>query len=290
MSKTILLTGAERGAGRVVAETLSAAGHRVFAGMRDPLGRNSALANALWAQAIDVVGLDITDDASVERGVRDTLAKAGRIDVLINNGAIVASGVSEAFTTDQVRDLLDNNVIGVFRAMRATLPGMRREKGGLILNVGSIFGRVALPYFGVHATTMFALEALSDAFRYEASVFGIDAVLVQTGAFHVALDGHAQWPDDDERVKSFADAGRDPAVLEARFAALTADAEAREIFDLASVLAGLVDMPKGSRPDRVVVGASLGADGLNRLSRSIQGYALNELGLTELTHPDPSQA
>src|ERR1700748_3907102 len=94
MSKTILITGASSGFGRDTAETLDRAGHRVFASMRDIAGRNGVHADALRAKGIAVVELDVTDDASVERGVAQVLAQAKRLDVLINNAGIGSAGGS----------------------------------------------------------------------------------------------------------------------------------------------------------------------------------------------------
>ncbi len=110
MSKTVLITGASSGFGRHTAETLAHAGHRVFASMRDIAGRNGPRAEALRAKGIHVVELDVTDDASVERGVAEVFAQAGRLDVLVNNAGIGSAGVSEAFPTDQVRALFEVNV------------------------------------------------------------------------------------------------------------------------------------------------------------------------------------
>ncbi len=105
MSKNILITGASSGFGRDTAETLALAGHRVFATMRDIHGRNRTHAEALKAKRIHVEELDVTSEASVEKGVKAVLAQAGKLDVVINNAGVGVLDVSEAFTTDQVRDL-----------------------------------------------------------------------------------------------------------------------------------------------------------------------------------------
>ncbi len=140
MSKTVLITGASSGFGRDAAETLAHAGHRVFASMRDIADRNGPHAKALRAKGIHVVELDVTDDASVARGVAEVFAQAERLDVLVNNAGIGSAGVSEAFATDQVRALFDVNVFGVQRMLRAVLPAFRRQGEGLVVNIGSILG------------------------------------------------------------------------------------------------------------------------------------------------------
>src|SRR5215471_1648653 len=119
MSKVILITGTSTGFGRDAAETLAEAGYRVFASMRDIVGRNQAPAESLRARKIEVVELDVTNDASVQGGVASVLKAAGRIDVLINNAGVGATGISEAYTTNQMRDLFEVNVFGVQRILRA---------------------------------------------------------------------------------------------------------------------------------------------------------------------------
>ena len=173
MTKTILITGASTGFGRDTAETLARAGHEVFASMRDPERKNRAHAEALQGQNIEVVELDVTDSPSVDRAVAAVIAKAGRIDVLINNAGVAAAGVSEAFTPEQASALFDVNVIGLHRVTRAVLPELRRHNDGLIINIGSIVGRVTFPFFGLYGASKFAIEALTDSVRYEVSQLGI---------------------------------------------------------------------------------------------------------------------
>lgn len=162
MSRNILITGASSGFGRDTAETLSRAGHRVFASMRDIAGRNRPHADALEASGVHVIELDVTEDVSVERGVASVLENTSRLDVLINNAGVGSAGVSEAFTTKQVQALFDVNVFGIQRTLRAVLPIFRKQGEGLIVNIGSILGRVTFPFFGLYGASKFAIEALTD--------------------------------------------------------------------------------------------------------------------------------
>ena len=102
------------------------------------------------------------------------ITKAGRIDVLINNAGLLAAGVSEAFTPEQVTALFDVNVSGLHRVTRAVLPHLRRHNDGLIINIGSIVVRVTFPFSGLYGASKFAVEALTDSYRYEISQLGID--------------------------------------------------------------------------------------------------------------------
>src|SRR6202035_637259 len=140
MSRTILITDASTGFGRDTAETLARAGHIVFASMRDPQGKNREHAQTLRKQGIEVVELDVSSDTSVDQAVKEVLARAGRIDVLVNNAGVASAGVTEAFTPDQAKVIFNTNVVGLLRTIRSVLPAMRNRRDGLIINVGSILG------------------------------------------------------------------------------------------------------------------------------------------------------
>ena len=113
--------------------------------------------------------------------------RAGRIDVLINNAGIASAGVTEAFTPDQAKVVFNTNVVGVLRTSRAVLPAMRRQGDGLIINIGSILGRVTFPFFAIYGASKFTIEALTDSLRYEVSQLGIDVALVQPSAYPTSM-------------------------------------------------------------------------------------------------------
>jgi NAD(P)-dependent dehydrogenase (short-subunit alcohol dehydrogenase family) len=285
MSKTILITGTSSGFGRGTAQTLAQAGHRVFASMRDVAGRNRPHAEALRAKGIDVVELDVTDDASVERGVGSVLAQAGRLDVLVNNAGIGSAGVSEAFTAEQVGALFDVNVVGVQRALRAVLPAFRRQGEGLVVNIGSIYGRVTFPFFGFYGASKFALEALTDSYRYELSQLGVDVVLVQPSSYPTSIFASAQRPADAERAAAYGEIGAIPGVMEGKLMDLFQSANAPNPQDVAETIARIVEQPNGSRPTRAIVGQSFGADAINAQAASVQTMLIEGLGLGQLAGP-----
>src|SRR6202171_3899906 len=177
-SKTILITGASSGFGRDTAETLFRAGHTVYASMRSAQGKNREAAEALRKLGIKTVELDVSDDASVEAGVKNVLAEAGKIDVLVNNAGIMSVGVTEAFTSEQAKVIFDTNVIGLLRVTRAVLPSMRQKRDGLIINIGSILGRVTVTFLGIYGASKMAVEALTDSLRSQASQLGVEVVEV----------------------------------------------------------------------------------------------------------------
>ena len=282
MTKTILITGASTGFGRDTAETLGRAGHKVFASMRDPEAKNRAHADALRGQNIEVVELDVTDSQSVDRAVAAVIAKAGRIDVLINNAGVAAAGVSEAITPEQATALFDVNVIGLHRVTRAVLPDLRRHNDGLIINIGSILGRITFPFFGLYGASKFAVEALTDSLRYEVSQLGIDVALVQPSAYPTQMYASATLPADTGRTAEYGTVGEIPGAMFQHFTTMFSAPGAPDPHDVAKAVAKLIVTPKGDRPARTVVGASYGVDTLNHATEPVQASVVEALGLGHL--------
>src|SRR5690606_18405936 len=153
-AKNILITGTNSGFGRLTALSLAAKGHHVYATMRDVAGRNAAAAQELTAAAadlpgtIDVVEMSLTSQESVDAAVQGGLARAGHLDVVVNNAGFATMGLSETVTDAQVLAQLDVNVVGPHRVLRAVLPGMRARRSGLIVHVSSGLGRLVFPGMG----------------------------------------------------------------------------------------------------------------------------------------------
>jgi NAD(P)-dependent dehydrogenase (short-subunit alcohol dehydrogenase family) len=251
--------------------------------MIDPTGKDREHADALRAKGVDVVSLDVRSDSSVDRAVEDVLTKAGRIDVLVNNAGTAMFGVSEGFTSAQVQTLFDINVIGPLRVARAVLPGMRRQRDGLIINIGSILGRVTFPFFGFYGASKFAMEAMTDSLRYEVSQFGVEVVLVQPSAHPTSMYTSAQKPLDTDRLNSYGAVAEIPAAMLQHFATVFQSAGAPDPREVPKALAKLIDMPKGARPPRTVVGEPYGADVLNKEIALVQQQTMEALGLAHLT-------
>jgi NADP-dependent 3-hydroxy acid dehydrogenase YdfG len=282
MSKTILITGASSGFGRDTAETLSRAGQRVFATMRDPQTKNRDHARTLQASGIEVVELDVTSDASVEQAVGEILRSVGRIDVLINNAGVASAGITEAFTPDQAKIIFNTNVVGLLRTSRAVLPAMRRQRDGLIINIGSILGRITFPFFGIYGASKFAVEALTDSLRYEVSQLGIEVTLVQPSAYPTAMYANIQKPADHDRAGAYGTVGEIPGALFKHFSTLFESRSAPNPHDVAEAVAKLVAQPKGTRPARTVVGSDFGSDTVNAQTAPVQAHVIEALGLAHL--------
>ena len=277
-----MITGASTGFGRDTAETLRRAGHSVFASMRDPQGKNRNHTEALRKQGIEVIELDVANDASVDRAVQEVLKRAKRVDVLVNNAGIASAGVTEAFTADQAKIVFNTNVVGVLRTTRAVLPTMRAQREGLIVNIGSVLGRVTFPFFGIYGASKFAVEALTDSLRYEVSQLGIEVVLVQPSAYPTPMYEKVQLPADSERVLAYGAVGEIPGAMFKHFMAMFQGTQAPNPHDVAEAIAGLVAQPKGNRLARTVVGAPFGSDTVNAQTAPVQAHVVEALGLGHL--------
>ena len=282
MSKSILITGASTGFGRDTAETLARSGHTVFASMRALSGRNIEHAKALNAIGIKTVELDVTDQDSITTAVNYVKSEVATIDVLINNAGVASAGVSEAFTAEQMLDLFNVNVFGLHRMTRSVLPLMRAQQSGLVINVGSILGRVTFPFFGVYGASKFAVEGLSDSLRYELSQFGVDVALVQPSAYPTQMYASAAQASDKECTESYGAIGEIPGAMFEQFMSMFESADSPKPHDVAEAIEQLIETPSGKRPSRVVVGNSFGADVINEATAPIQTQAINALGLEHL--------
>jgi NADP-dependent 3-hydroxy acid dehydrogenase YdfG len=282
MTKTILITGTSSGFGRETAERLARDGYRVFAAMRDIASRNRSHADALRSQRISVVELDVTDNGSVDRAIASVLAEAGKINVLFNNAGIASVGVTEAFTSDQAKAIFDTNVLGLLRVTRAVLPSMRREREGLIINMGSVLGRVTFPFVGIYGASKMAIEALTDSIRLEVSRLGVDVVEIQPGAYPTGLYSSIQRPADGDITKSYGEVGQIPDAIYRTFTSMLQGKDAPKPHDVAEAVAKLVRQAKGSRAARTVVGTSFGADKINADVAPVQKAVVGGLGLGHL--------
>ena len=173
MPKTVLITGCSTGIGRETAIRLAAGDYTVYATAR----RRSAIAD-LEAHGCRVLELDVTSEASMEAAVA---AVEGGVDVLVNNAGVNELGAVESVPVEKMRALFEANVFGPVRMAQLVLPGMRERGWGRVINVGSMNGHFTFPGHGAYCASKHAVEAFSDALRFEARPFGIEVVLIQPG-------------------------------------------------------------------------------------------------------------
>ena len=178
MSQIILITGASSGFGALSARALAAAGHVVYAGMRDTQGRNAPQVAALQDHALqhhvalNAIELDVQSEASARAAIDHIIARQGRLDVLVHNAGHMVFGPSEAFTPEQLAQLYDVNVLGTQRVNRAALPHLRTQGQGLVLWVGSSSHRGGTPpYLGPYFAAKAAMDALAVSYAGVVAVF-----------------------------------------------------------------------------------------------------------------------
>jgi NAD(P)-dependent dehydrogenase (short-subunit alcohol dehydrogenase family) len=175
-SQAVLITGCSSGIGRATAERLASRGFVVYATAR----RTEAIAD-LEARGCRVLRLDVTDEESMQAAVAVVCDEHGAVGALVNNAGYSQSGAIEEVPLDEVRRQFETNVFGLVRMCQLVLPGMRAQHHGRLVNVSSMGAHFTFPGGGFYHATKHAVEAISDALRFEVKGFGIDVVLVEPG-------------------------------------------------------------------------------------------------------------
>ncbi|MCI0537886.1 MAG: oxidoreductase [Verrucomicrobiales bacterium] len=227
-NKTTLVTGVSSGIGREIAQLLAERGARVFGTVRNPQ-------SASPIPGVEIVGMDVTDDASVNAAVQTILHKAGPVQRLVNNAGYSFMGALEETSVDEARQQFETNFFGVLRVTNAILPGMRQQGFGRIVNISSVLGFLPAPYWGIYAASKHAIEGYTETLDHETRRFGVRALLVQPAYTKTKLSGHtkfakitlAAYADERKRLtdalQQNIESGDDPRkVAETVWCALTA--------------------------------------------------------------------
>ena len=257
-TKVILITGTNSGFGWLTANSCAALGHKVYATMRDTNGRNADKALALAQQPnIEVLDVDVTNGKSVTDAVTTIIKKEGRIDVVVNNAGIYASGIAETFTEDDLARVMDVDVLGPWRTIRAALPQMRKQGEGLIINLSSVAGRFSFPFQTAYNSAKFAVEGLTEGLHYEVRPLGVDVVMIQPGAFPTDVWGKIMAGSDAAVIAGYGDLAKVPEQIGAgigqMFEAMKPNPQL-----VADAIVKLIDTPNGKRPLRTVVDPATG--------------------------------
>jgi NAD(P)-dependent dehydrogenase (short-subunit alcohol dehydrogenase family) len=176
ISKAVLITGCSTGIGRATALRLAKAGHIVYA-----TARKVETLHDLAAAGCKVMALDVCDEASIRAGVAKVEQEHGAVGVLVNNAGYGSEGPIEEVPMEEVRRQFETNVFGLTLLTKLVLPGMRKQGWGKIVNLSSMGGRMTLPGGGFYHATKYAVEAISDALRFEVQGFGIDVIIIEPG-------------------------------------------------------------------------------------------------------------
>jgi NADP-dependent 3-hydroxy acid dehydrogenase YdfG len=187
--KVWFITGASTGFGRLLAEEVLKVGGKVVATARK-LDKVSDL-EAKHPQTAKALALDVTNQAQVDAAVEQTVAKFGRVDVLVNNAGYGVAGAIEEVSEAELMPMFETNIFGLLRVTRAFLPQLRKQRTGHILNLSSIGGVVASPGMGYYNATKFAVEGLSEALAGELAPLGIKVTIVEPGPFRTDFLGRS---------------------------------------------------------------------------------------------------
>jgi len=194
-ARVVLVTGASSGIGAAIAGHLASHGFRVFGTSRGAAGAS--------ADGVEMIAMDVDDDASVERGVAAVVRRAGRLDAVVNNAGWALMGAVEETSMGEARAQMETNFFGVLRICRAVLPRMRAQGGGHIVNVSSLGGAFGMPFSGLYCASKFAVEGLSESLRLETRRLGIRVVLIEPG------DTQSQLPTKRRTAQADGSAYRD---------------------------------------------------------------------------------
>ncbi|MEC4559767.1 oxidoreductase [Pseudomonas inefficax] len=193
-SKVVLVTGVSSGIGRAAAERFAQRGCRVFGSVR-----NTAKAQPITG--VELVEMDIRDEASIRQGVQHIIAQARRIDVLVNSAGMTLLGATEETSIAEAQALFDTNLFGILRTTQAVLPHMREQGAGRIVNVSSVLGFLPAPYMGLYSASKHAVEGLSETLDHEVRKFGIRVSLVEPSFTKTNLDLNA--PQAASRIAAY---------------------------------------------------------------------------------------
>lgn len=189
MTKTVLITGCSSGIGAAAARAFAGADFAVWATMRNPT--SDAGRDLAQVSGVTVDRLDVTDPASIQASVEALVARHGRIDVVVNNAGQGLLGPFEPQTPAQVEGQFVTNALGPINVTRAVLPTLRRQGGGVIVNVTSIGGLTTMPLNAVYHATKYAVDGFSEALRYELDPLGVTVKVVAPGGVATAFGATA---------------------------------------------------------------------------------------------------
>src|SRR5438067_363901 len=227
-NKIALVTGVSSGIGREIAHLLAERGPRVFGTVRNVRSASSI-------QGVELVSMDVTEDASVNAAVQSIVQKAGPIQFLVNNAGYSFMGALEETSVAEARQQFETNLFGVLRVTNAVLPGMRQQGDGRIVNISSVLGFLPAPYMGIYAASKHAVEGYTETLDHEIRRFGVRALLVEPAYTRTKLTGNTKsakitldvYADERKRLTDAAqqniERGDDPRIVaEAVWNALTA--------------------------------------------------------------------
>ena len=293
----ILVTGAGSGFGRTTAIELARAGHIVYASMPDLEGHSkerwASLRSVASEERLDLrpLELDVQEEASCRAAVDRIVADEGRVDVAMNNAAMMMHGLTEAFRPEQVLQILDLNAVSWLRVNRAVLPVMRRAGKGLLIYTGSGINRLPDPFTGPYAASKAAGDVLAEVMALETARYGIETVIVQPGAYTSGTDHfkNAVRPLDYEVVRQYGKLEGLSDQLADRLDGANLPGRRHDVGEVAEAIRDIIAMPPGTRPKRIDIdpqGREVGK--INDLTAQLQRDFFRRMGVADLLEPTVS--
>lgn len=253
MKNKILVTGASGAFGSLACAQLAENGHQVVGTMRSIQGKNEAIANELKSRGVSLVEMDVTNEESVNAGVKKAIEVMGGLDTVFNNAGIGANGILECFTADDIQKMFDVNVFGVHRLMRAVLPYLRNQGKGTIIHTSSCIGRVTTPFLAAYSASKYALESLAEGYRAELSGFGIESCIVEPGGFPTGFMGGMLRPSNTGRLAQYGEMANLPEASLAGYVSYLESIPEQRPERVAEAVVELVNTRFGHKPFRTVV-------------------------------------
>ena len=195
MKKVVIITGASRGFGELIAKKFQKENFQVIATMRN-IDSSPSLKKL---ENLDIKKLDVTVKSDIKNVVDYTVEKYWRIDILINNAGYGAFGFLEEASDEEIRNQFNVNYFGLIDCIKGVLPQMRKQKDGVIVNISSIAGRFGLPFTSLYNSSKFAVEGLTECLHYELSLFGIDIKTVAPGSFRTGFHDSINFTEDEKK-------------------------------------------------------------------------------------------
>jgi NAD(P)-dependent dehydrogenase (short-subunit alcohol dehydrogenase family) len=271
--KKIIVTGSSSGFGFLTVQTLAQKGHTVYATMRNTGTKNANAVLSLknWAREnnadIRIIELDITSDESVHNAVTQIAEDAGQIDVLVNNAGLMTWGLSETLSTKQLSEVFEANVFGSDRMNKAVLPYMHDQNQGLIIQLSSSLSRLHLPYLGAYSAAKAAIDILAETLHYELCKTGIDAVIVQPGAYpSTDLLKKLVASDNPSAADKYGEFGS--KLAQTINHVFTQTPESPDPQEVATLVADIIEMPAGQRKLWTTIGAGPASSSLEKINES----------------------
>ena len=291
MKQVIIITGASSGFGALSARSLALAGHIVYAGMRETLGRNQpqVLDAQTFATENNVnlipIELDVNSDASIQAAVDQVIAEQNHVDVIMHNAGHMVVGPAEAFTPEQLADLYDINVLSTQRVNRIVLPLFRAQRHGLVLWVSSSSVKGGTPpYLAPYFAAKAGMDALAVSYAAELKRFDVETSIIVPGSFTSGTNHfqHAGHPADEALAAEYEDLY--PNLMDQvgqKLAELFPVGKSAQL--VADEIVNIVNMPIGQRPYRVHVDpADDGSEKVSDLADANRIAFLNRIGLDDL--------